>query len=35
MGFAFSEVSGRFDGADVDAEFNAALELLARLVVPG
>jgi AcrR family transcriptional regulator len=34
MGFAFSEATGRFAGIDVDEEFNAALELLARLVVP-
>jgi AcrR family transcriptional regulator len=33
MGFAFSEATGRFDGIDVDGEFEAALELLARLVV--
>ncbi len=33
MGFAFSEATGRFDGIDVDEEFDAALELLARLVV--
>ncbi len=35
MGFAFSEATGRFAGIDVDEEFDAALELLARLVVPG
>jgi AcrR family transcriptional regulator len=34
MGFAFAEASGRFDGVDVDGEFDEALELLARLVVP-
>lgn len=33
MGFAFSEATGRFDGIDVDEEFAAVLELLARLVV--
>jgi len=33
MGFAFSEATGRFAGIDVDDEFDAALELLARLVV--
>jgi AcrR family transcriptional regulator len=33
MGFAFSEATGRFGGSDVDQEFDAALELLARLVV--
>jgi AcrR family transcriptional regulator len=33
MGFAFSEATGRFAGIDVDGEFDAALELLARLVV--
>jgi hypothetical protein len=33
MGFAFSEATGRFDGVDVDQEFDAALDLLARLVV--
>jgi AcrR family transcriptional regulator len=33
MGFAFSEATGRFAGIDVDDEFEAALELLARLVV--
>jgi AcrR family transcriptional regulator len=33
MGFAFSEVAGRFAGVDVDAEFDEALELLAGLVV--
>lgn len=33
FGFAFSEASGRFDGVDVDEEFEAALKLLARLVV--
>jgi AcrR family transcriptional regulator len=32
MGFAFSEATGRFEGVDVDQEFDAALELLARLV---
>jgi AcrR family transcriptional regulator len=32
MGFAFSEATGRFEGIDVDREFDAALELLARLV---
>ncbi len=30
MGFAFSETAGRFDG--VDAEFEAALDLLARMM---
>jgi AcrR family transcriptional regulator len=34
MGFAFSEATGRFDGIDVDDEFDAALDLLAGLVVP-
>ena len=34
MGFAFSEATGRFAGIDVDEEFDAALELLARLVIP-
>jgi AcrR family transcriptional regulator len=34
MGFAYSEATGRFGGVDVDEEFDAALELLARLVVP-
>ena len=33
MGFAFSEVTGRFAGLDVDAEFAEALDLLARVVV--
>lgn len=33
MGFAFSEAAGRFDGVDVDSEFDAALDLLARVVV--
>jgi AcrR family transcriptional regulator len=33
MGFAFSEATGRFDGIDVDREFDTALELLARVVV--
>jgi len=32
MGFALSEASGRFDGIDVDGDFNAALELLSRVV---
>jgi AcrR family transcriptional regulator len=32
MGFAISEATGRFEGIDVDAEFDGALELLARLV---
>lgn len=34
MGFALSEVAGRFADVDVDAEFDEALELLARLVLP-
>jgi AcrR family transcriptional regulator len=33
MGLAFSEATGRFEGIDVDQEFDAALDLLARLVV--
>jgi hypothetical protein len=33
MGLAFSEATGRFDGIDIDREFDAALDLLARLVV--
>ncbi len=33
MGFAFSEAAGRFDGVDVDAEFDAALDLLERMLV--
>jgi len=33
MAFAFSEATGRFAGIDVDGEFDAALELLSRLVV--
>jgi AcrR family transcriptional regulator len=32
MGFALSEATGRFQGIDVDAEFDSALELLARVV---
>ncbi|HTU78259.1 MAG TPA: TetR/AcrR family transcriptional regulator [Solirubrobacteraceae bacterium] len=32
IGFALSEATGRFDGLDVDEEFEDALELLARLV---
>jgi AcrR family transcriptional regulator len=32
MGFALSEATGRFNGIDVDEEFDGALELLARLV---
>ncbi|MGD1058175.1 MAG: TetR family transcriptional regulator [Solirubrobacteraceae bacterium] len=32
MGFALSEATGRFEGIDVDEEFDGALELLARLV---
>ncbi len=32
IGFALSEAAGRFDGIDVDGQFDAALELLARLV---
>ncbi len=32
MGFALSEATGRFDGIDVDEEFDSALELLARVV---
>ncbi|HEV3323621.1 MAG TPA: TetR family transcriptional regulator [Solirubrobacteraceae bacterium] len=32
MGFALSEATGRFEGIDVDAEFDSALELLARVV---
>jgi hypothetical protein len=31
-GFALSEATGRFEGIDVDAEFDSALELLARVV---
>jgi len=34
MGFALSEVAGRFAGLDVDEEFDEALSLLAGLVVP-
>jgi AcrR family transcriptional regulator len=34
FGFAFSEASGRFDGVDVDEEFEVALKLLTRLMVP-
>ncbi len=34
FGFAFSEVSGRFAGVEVDTEFDAALDLLAGLVLP-
>lgn len=33
FGFAFSEAAGRFDGVDVDEEFDAALAALARVVV--
>jgi len=32
MGFALSEVAGRFAGVDVDAEFDEALSLLTALV---
>jgi AcrR family transcriptional regulator len=32
IGFALSETTGRFDGIDVDEEFDAALALLARMV---
>jgi AcrR family transcriptional regulator len=32
MGFAFSEAAGRFEGVDVESEFNAALGLLAEIV---
>ncbi len=32
VGFALSEATGRFEGIDVDEEFDTALELLARLV---
>jgi AcrR family transcriptional regulator len=32
MGFALSEVAGRFDGVDVDGEFEEALDLLAGLM---
>jgi AcrR family transcriptional regulator len=32
IGFALSEATGRFDGIDVDEEFDAALALLARMV---
>jgi AcrR family transcriptional regulator len=32
MGFALSEATGRFEGIDVDHEFDGALELLARVV---
>jgi len=34
FGFALSEAAGRFDGVDVDAEFDAALDLLAKAVLP-
>jgi TetR/AcrR family tetracycline transcriptional repressor len=33
FGLCFSEAAGRFGGIDMDEEFEAALELLARLVV--
>jgi len=33
IGFAISEAAGRFDGVDVDAEFESALSSLARVVV--
>jgi AcrR family transcriptional regulator len=32
MGFALSEATGRFEGIDVDEEFDGALQLLARMV---
>jgi AcrR family transcriptional regulator len=32
MGFALSEAGGRFDGIDVDGEFEGALELLSRVL---
>jgi hypothetical protein len=32
MGFALSEATGRFEGIDVDQEFDGALQLLARVV---
>jgi len=32
MGFALSEATGRFEGIDVEDEFERALELLTRLV---
>jgi AcrR family transcriptional regulator len=34
FGFALSEAAGRFDGVDVDGEFDAALSQLERLLVP-
>ena len=35
MGFAFSEAAGRFEGIDVDEEFDAALDLLAHTLPDG
>jgi AcrR family transcriptional regulator len=35
MGFALSEVAGRFEGVDVDEEFDEALSLLAGVVARG
>jgi hypothetical protein len=32
MGFALSEATGRFEGIDVDQEFDSALQVLARVV---
>jgi AcrR family transcriptional regulator len=32
MGFALSETTGRFEGINVDEEFDGALQLLARMV---
>jgi hypothetical protein len=32
MGFVLSEATGRFEGIDVDEEFDGALQLLARMV---
>jgi AcrR family transcriptional regulator len=34
FGFALSEAAGRFDGVDVDGEFDAALDQLERLLGP-
>lgn len=34
FGFAFSEAAGRFDGIDVDEEWDTVLDLLARVVLP-
>lgn len=33
MGFALSEIAGRFAGVDVDEEFDEALSLLAGVAV--